>query len=93
MNATTTLSAPAALVRGRVPLRARKAKGTAKKATRIVRSALISSEPAEAPGDGELGRSTMKDPLSAMMNFISELNPLASVFSSPSGEAQNTTVL
>lgn len=95
MNATTTLSTPAALARWGNPLRAKSGKRSNNKSSMprrcIVRSALtpkVPSEQAEAQaGDVRSVPGRSRDPLSAMMNFISDINPLASVFSSPSGEA------
>lgn len=86
MNTSTALSASAALVRAHpAPRAAGRGKGAKKPVRRLVvrNFALTSNEPAKARDD----KSTRSDPLSAMMNFISDINPLASVFSSPSGKA------
>ena len=54
------------------------------RAFNLVRRALTSKEPSEDTAKQEGGQE-MSDPLSAMMSFISDVNPLASVFKSPDG--------
>ncbi|EEH54256.1 uncharacterized protein MICPUCDRAFT_48208 [Micromonas pusilla CCMP1545] len=85
MNSAVTISHPGAFRPGARALksaRARVARGSARKALRVRAFALTSKKPSKSVDED--GRSLMSDPLSAMMNFISEMNPLASVFKSPS---------
>ena len=90
--AAASLSSCPAIVHRRVPLRARASrcsKGatgvSSRNGTRTTTRAAMSPD-APAGEDGERSK-LPSDPFSAMMNFISGFNPLASVFSSPTGGA------
>ena len=86
MNPATVLCRSPALT-----VRARAGKQGPRKATRkIARFALTSKEPSgsDASPAAEGSKSQLNDPLSAMMNFISDVNPLASVFKSPDGSSR-----
>ena len=61
------------------------------RALNLVRRALTSKEPSETSPKQEKEKSSMSDPLSAMMNFISDVNPLASVFKSPDGASPDAS--
>lgn len=61
------------------------------RALNLVRRALTSKEPSETPSKPDKERTSMSDPLSAMMNFISDVNPLASVFKSPDGASPDAS--
>lgn len=80
MNVSSALARQAV-----VPVRCRAGKGTPGRARKTLRRALTSKEPSGSDAAEEGGRVPLNDPLSAMMNFISDVNPLASVFKSPDG--------
>ena len=84
MNCNLALSLNPCLARA-PPARARGRQRRLQKKSTVVRSALSSKQPTEE-GAGAPGVSS--DPFSSMMNFISDVNPLASVFKSPDGASR-----
>ena len=85
MNCNLALSLNPCLARSPRRALARGRQRRLQKKSTVVRSALSTKQPTEE-GAGAPGVSS--DPFSSMMNFISDVNPLASVFKSPDGASR-----
>ena len=80
MNSNLAFSLNPCLARAPARALARGRQRRLQKKSTLVRSALSSKQPTE---EGAAGVGASGDPFSSMMNFISDVNPLASVFKSP----------
>ena len=85
MNSNLAFSLNPCLARAPRRALARGRQRRLQKKSTLVRSALSSKQPTE---EGAAGVGASGDPFSSMMNFISDVNPLASVFKSPDGASR-----
>ena len=85
MNSNLAFSLNPCLARAPRRALARGRQRRLQKKSTLVRSALSSKQPTE---EGAGSPNASSDPLSSMMNFISDVNPLASVFKSPDGASR-----